>query len=180
MQQRLRLLEDSRICQKFLIMKFLFAIRCPNARNNLDQVDPVARERVGKEIVGKVQAAADATLVVDAADAAEEQTIKNLRHLAIALQTQGIDRMQVQDQTRIEMKVAKVAVNDRIADDVGAEDAQLDRSWIWCKNDLHSRQIESLVFWTQQSKNCSLDFAQIAMSKLQRFSLSRLSCCLQN
>jgi hypothetical protein len=88
--------------------------------------------------------------------------------------------MQVQDQTRIEMKVAKVAVNDRIVDDVGAEDAQLDRSWIWCKNDLHSRQIESLVFWTQQSKNCSLDFAQIAMSKLRRFSLSRLSCCLQN
>ena len=127
-----------------------------------------------------MQAAADATLVVDAVDAAEEQTIKNLRHLAIALQTQGIDRMQVQDQTRIEMKVAKVAVNDRIAEDVGAEDAQLDRSWIWCKNDLHSRQIESLVFWTQQSKNCSLDFAQIAMSKLRRFSLSKLSCCPQN
>ena len=161
--------------------------------NNLDQVDLVARERVGKEkvgkeivgkeIVGKARAATvavDATIVVAAADVTEEQTIKNLRHLAIGLQMQGIDRMQVQDQTRIEMKVAKVAVNDRIADDAGAEDAQLDRSWIWCKNDLHSRQIESLVFWTQQSKNCSLDFAQIAMSKLQRFSLSRLLCCLQN
>jgi hypothetical protein len=148
--------------------------------NNLDQVDQVAREKVGKEIVGKVQTAADATLVVDAADAAEEQMIKNLRHLAIALQTQGIDRMRIQDRTRIETKMPVRVGNDRIADDAVAEDAQLDRSWIWCKNDLHSRQIESLVFWTQQSKNCSLDFAQIAMSKLRRFSRSRLSCCLQN